>query len=154
MDMTYSIYQNVAKELRPTPAKSHYTFNLRDVSKVFQGICAASPKSVVAVPDLVKMWCHENYRVFRDRMVSDADRDTLDGLVNREFSEKLNITEEQIHGGGRIIFGDYMRGIDADPREYEIIEDVDKMISQMKLFLEEYNDGVKHPMKLVMFLDA
>ena len=33
---TVDLYVALASALRPTPSKSHYTFNLRDVGRVFQ----------------------------------------------------------------------------------------------------------------------
>ncbi len=35
VDATSDMYAKITQDLKPTPAKSHYTFNLRDMSKVF-----------------------------------------------------------------------------------------------------------------------
>ncbi len=37
MDATIEVFNTITRELLPTPQKSHYTFNLRDMAKVFQG---------------------------------------------------------------------------------------------------------------------
>lgn len=42
VEATQRVYNAVASNLKPTPNKSHYTFNLRDMSKIFQGLCAAN----------------------------------------------------------------------------------------------------------------
>ena len=71
---TIATYQELAIKFRPTPAKSHYTYNLRDVSKVFQGISKSNPKAVGTEDDFVKLWAHECIRTFHDRLISDEDR--------------------------------------------------------------------------------
>jgi hypothetical protein len=67
-------YRRISKELLPTPAKSHYTFNLRDLSKQFQGMLMVSPSSCSDKEALARLWMHEVCRVFADRLVCDEDR--------------------------------------------------------------------------------
>lgn len=44
VESTQVVFRAVAERLKPTPSKSHYTFNLRDISKIFQGLCSADAK--------------------------------------------------------------------------------------------------------------
>lgn len=46
VEETIYVYKTVLTVMLPTPAKTHYTFNLRDLSKVFQGILMVDPRTI------------------------------------------------------------------------------------------------------------
>lgn len=64
-----NVYRQALRVFLPTPAKSHYTFSLRDITRVFQGIVLVPAKRLQEVEKLGRLWAHETYRVFYDRLV-------------------------------------------------------------------------------------
>lgn len=66
VDATIRVYSTITSQLLPTPAKSHYTFNLRDLSKVFQGMLMAEAcKIEVSPPTILSpiiLYCLGNFR--------------------------------------------------------------------------------------------
>lgn len=71
---TLQIYKMIGESLKPTPLKSHYTFNLRDVSKVICGMCLVTKKEVSNSEVATRLWAHETVRVFGDRLINNDDR--------------------------------------------------------------------------------
>ena len=72
---TIDMYSQITKGLLPIPAKFHYTFNLRDVAKVFQGMLMTKTTSVPSADVFTRLWVHECARVFNDRLINQEDRD-------------------------------------------------------------------------------
>lgn len=154
------IYNTVRKELLPTPLKSHYTFNLRDISKVFQGMCNASQKYCNDKVITVRLWYHENMRIFHDRLINDDDREYLKDILSQQFV-KFGFQREEVINVERVLFGDFMQGREVDPRHYIQLANTGNMILKMEEYQEEFNQDPhfsgtsgKNAMRLVLFLDA
>jgi dynein heavy chain, axonemal len=139
---TLQIYKQIQEDLKPTPLKSHYTFNLRDVSKVICGICLCTKKEVPNSEVATRLWAHEITRVFSDRLISDEDRtwmmnavrdavrapfgsnfDQLFKHLNKSHSGKVETLDEY----RALAFGDIFTTFGVIDRPYEELIDQKKL---------------------------
>ena len=126
------LFSTIVLELLPTPSKSHYTFNLRDLAKIFQGILMMDIKKMNQKEQLARLWIHECKRVFADRLTCEEDHTWLNKFLKSKIENEFNMTWEAVVPRPRLIYGDFM-SIGSDVKYYEEIEDTDKM----KLIVEE-----------------
>ena len=164
---TMDIYKEAMKNLLPTPAKSHYVFNLRDFSRVILGICLVRKQEVTDKRVMTRLWVHEVMRVFYDRLIDDKDRQWLFSSVSAnikdQFKDTIDVVFEHLANGGKggkltegdlrsLMFGDYMNP-DADPedRRYEEVKSIDDFYTVAEQCMEEYNNTHKTRMHLVIF---
>lgn len=70
-ETTIDLYKNVSVKMLPTPTKIHYLFNLRDISKVFQGLLRSHKDYQNDKPSILRLWIHECFRVFCDRLIDE-----------------------------------------------------------------------------------
>jgi len=150
VNASVDIYTRITNELLPTPSKSHYTFNLRDLSKVIQGLLQVMPKNASSSPILIKLWCHEAARVFQDRLISNADKSWFDLLLKELISSHFEVHWD-VSEFGSVLFGDYLT---REDKEYRMVTDRDVLGKMLGEYLEDYSISYNKTMNLVLFRDA
>ncbi|KAJ3194173.1 Dynein heavy chain 3, axonemal [Irineochytrium annulatum] len=161
---TLDVYSGAIQNLLPTPRKSHYLFNLRDFSRVVQGLLLAANEKFQEPTKMIRLWCHEVYRVFYDRLVDDSDRAwffaNVKDLSSRHFGIKFeevfkhldadqdgDIEDDDMRS---LMFGDYIVP-NAPIKFYDEVTDVAQVSDIIKGQLDEFNQVSKAPMNLVIF---
>ena len=164
IESTLIVYKAALKNLLPTPAKSHYLFNLRDFSRVIQGILLTDSDCCPDIATLKRLWVHEVFRVYYDRLVDDNDRkwlfdfvvtvtkDTLKDNFHTLFStldtdQSGSINEDKLRSLMFCDFGDPKN----EAKKYLEVKDLNLQRQVVENSLEEYNQINKRPMHLVMF---
>ncbi|XP_018409373.1 PREDICTED: dynein heavy chain 3, axonemal-like [Nanorana parkeri] len=166
---TMDLYRQVMASFLPMPSKSHYIFSLRDFSRVVQGIILLKPTQVdqnsAAAQKLMRLWIHEVYRVFCDRLVNSQDRKTffqiVKNVVQSQFKEKMSNLFTHLVIGRKVqdedmrnlFFGDYVfhKSSVKPEKHYDEIAAIEELKICMQRYLHQYNASSKTPMNLVMF---
>lgn len=148
-----SLYNTIRKELLPTPNKSHYTFNLRDLSKVIQGMLSADINTVHSDMDIVRIWIHESMRIFHDRLVDNTDKQWFMKTMEGYTARTLRLEWESIYRNHPLLYTDFVNP-GSETRFYTEVTDLRKVVKSIEEYLEEYNSSHTSPMKLVLFIDA
>ncbi|XP_067910592.1 dynein axonemal heavy chain 10 isoform X4 [Heterodontus francisci] len=150
---TLQLYNLTVQDLPPTPSKFHYIFNLRDLSRVYNGLVLATPERFQTVAQMIRLWRNECLRVFHDRLINEVDKKLVQGHITKLIEEHFpSVLEQAIRDP--ILFGDYRTFMnEGEPRIYEDIQDYEAAKALFQEILEEYNEFKAH-MKLVLFDDA
>lgn len=171
VELAVSIYDKVRLEMLPTPNKEHYTYNMRDLSKLFQGFMMIDPPSiyldvegsarqqgqVIHSPDhcsaqLLKLFIHEVDRVFGDRLITGQDRAWLTRTVEDAIFAGFGMKLVDIFGDGEhesLMYGDFVPLAGQKPG-YQQITNKEALMQRLHVTLNQCNDEVGG-MNLVLF---
>lgn len=177
-EATIKLWKKVKANLLPTPSKFHYIFNLRDVSRVFKGMCTVTKDTIIhsnrfGVSDMppeifmIALWRHECERVFVDKLLEIPEKEQIMEYIRDCSYHNFNSFEKGIkeHIDPRLIyFCDFMNPDEIDddgailteaPKIYEGISDIEALRSRCIELLGYFN--TKYPQKrmdLVLFDEA
>jgi len=145
---TVDIYEQSIQTFLPTPSKCHYTFNLRDLSKVIQGMLMCPYDEIDNKDYCTKLFACEIFRVFRDRLVDEDDRRKFSEMSHRIMETHLSM-DWSLEDFETVIFGDY----DNQRRNYVLLNATSELIPRLDELLMLYN-AENSPMNLVFFEDC
>ena len=175
--LTNSLLFKLKNKFQPTPIKFHYNFNMREMSRTFQGVFAISEylnilkKSKINSKDMVYsvdtllliLWKHEATRVFCDKLRDLEDKNEYNNILEEVIKTNLpgmeNITDKLME---EHLFCDYLRpveinenGVEIYPKIVELITDMNKVREITYNVMQEMkSDRKKKHVDIVLFDDC
>ena len=93
------VYKAMSSLFPATATKFHYQFNLRDVVSLIHGLCHATMRNTPTNLDLSRLFLHELWRVFGDKLADAADLKVFDDLLRKQSRRGVldDINQDKLH---------------------------------------------------------
>ncbi|XP_025155775.1 dynein heavy chain 8, axonemal [Harpegnathos saltator] len=164
--LTRLLWQQTKVKMLPTPAKFHYVFNLRDLSRIWEGILRIERAECESITSLLKLWEHECTRVIADRFITASEREWFQNSLRRAAERMLGPDFEH-YSPVETYFVNFLReppeptGDEPEdfvfeaPKIYEEIPSYEIVITKVQQNMEQFNEYVRGMrLDLVFFHDA
>ncbi|KAI8120795.1 ciliary, Dynein beta chain [Lucilia cuprina] len=148
---TLALHNKSSQIFLPTAIKSHYIFNLRDISNVFQGLLFSSTDCLPTATDLIRLWQHETQRVYADKLIDEKDIDSFTKMQHDIVKKSFEEIDESVIFDKPNIYCHFAGGI-GEPK-YMPIKGWTELHKLLTEAMSSYNDLVA-AMNLVLFEDA
>eukprot|EP00471_Norrisiella_sphaerica_P010953 CAMPEP_0184498660 /NCGR_PEP_ID=MMETSP0113_2-20130426/39505_1 /TAXON_ID=91329 /ORGANISM="Norrisiella sphaerica, Strain BC52" /LENGTH=4666 /DNA_ID=CAMNT_0026886275 /DNA_START=34 /DNA_END=14034 /DNA_ORIENTATION=- len=98
VDACIDIHSRVADKFLPSSVKFHYLFNMRELGKLFQGLCR-SEKTKSTRTSMMYLFQHECMRVYHDRLLSRDDVQLfikeVETMKGKHFVDEVRLAREE-----------------------------------------------------------
>ncbi|KAM6082368.1 dynein axonemal heavy chain 8 [Chlamydotis macqueenii] len=160
------LWQWTKTKMLPTPSKFHYIFNLRDLSRIWQGMLTIQAEECNNSTVLLTLFKHECTRVIADRFITPEDRAWFDKTVTKAIEEYVDKGLKEVLQA-EAYFVDFLREMPEPtgdepedfvfkpPKVYEEIPSFEFLCEKLQMYQRQHNESVRGSfLDLVFFKDA
>lgn len=171
---TIDLWNKVKVKMLPTPAKFHYIFNMRELSRVFQGILLIPKESIKTggsqvmssdmIYNILQLWKFECSRVMQDKLTNDVDKkwfqvavdDVTGQYFGADYSKKcawennhfVNFFRDDVYDEEEVLVAEA-------PKVYENGGTLENIRKRVLFFMDKYNTEFSSiGLNLILFDDA
>ncbi|PKU47169.1 dynein heavy chain axonemal [Limosa lapponica baueri] len=153
-------------KMLPTPSKFHYIFNLRDLSRIWQGMLTIKAEECNNSTVLLTLFKHECTRVIADRFITPEDTAWFDKTLTKAIEEHVDKDLTEVLQA-EPYFVDFLREMPEPtgdepedfvfeaPKIYEEIPSFEFLCEKLQMYQRQYNEYIRGSfLDLVFFKDA
>ncbi|XP_044913422.1 dynein axonemal heavy chain 8 isoform X4 [Felis catus] len=160
------LWQWTKVKMLPTPSKFHYIFNLRDLSRIWQGMLTIKSEECNSISVLLSLFKHECNRVIADRFITSEDEQWFNIHLVHAIEENIS-PDVASYILPEPYFVDFLREMPEPtgdepedtvfevPKVYELVPSFDFLSEKLQFYQRQFNEIIRGTsLDLVFFKDA